>query len=426
MYRFVFFFSFFALITSNFAFERINFIPKLSLSYAYEDQELNLSNKAFSLKRMQSNIVPIRSYEAISPANFTGLLLNPEGYILTNNILTKNLSKFLVYLGTKPVIAEVLAVDYETDIALLKIDQEYGRYLQFKQDANFQDGDVIFAVSQGLKDAKPADYSITQGMMTNAKTYKTSFEVTKKNFFLFDDMGRFVGMSHQRKQKNFFLNAQKILEIANEMIKKAEFLRMYLGFNVADISEKLKLFFAQQQGVVIRKILDNSPAAAAGFKRGDLLIEFKRQKVLNSSKFADLVYAQKPGSTIEIAYYRNHKYYRSDVNLSSLESILKYDINTLLYKGLILKPIDSKTRSKLALEATTQGVIVNAVEVPSVSAEKGFEKNDIIIQVNGKNITSLSDLKPFLGLGIPLKMLVMRGFVVLKKEFKIQVALKAQ
>jgi serine protease Do len=162
-----------------------------------------------------------------------------------------------------------------------------------------------------------------------------------------------------------------------------------LGVNISDISDDMSKFYNDNYGALITGIEEHSPAAKAGLKRGDLIIEIEGKKITSASELKNTVGSYAPSKTVTVKFLRDKKVESKNVTLATLDS--KIVNGEFEYKGLKLTQIDSSRKQQL--NVSINGVLVINVDEKSEAFGAGIRKNDIIIQVEDSEIATLDDFK---------------------------------
>ncbi|PNV84309.1 MAG: peptidase S1, partial [Sulfurimonas sp.] len=187
----------------------------------------------------------------------------------------------------------------------------------------------------------------------------------------------------------FAIPSNMVTSIATSLIDSGKFTRAYLGVTIADISEDMSSFYDENYGALITGVEDNSPAAKAGLKRGDLIISVNGKKIESASELKNTIGSYAPQRVVNIKFLRDKKIDIVNVTLATLDS--KIVAGEFEYKGMKLSEITPAIKQQLGL--TIEGVIVKEVDQNSEAFDSGVRKNDIIIQVENNEITTLDDFK---------------------------------
>ncbi|MFA6684738.1 MAG: PDZ domain-containing protein [Arcobacteraceae bacterium] len=152
--------------------------------------------------------------------------------------------------------------------------------------------------------------------------------------------------------------------------------------SIGDINADAKDFYQNKNGALVMDVQGGSPAAKAGLKRGDLIIEIDSKPVLDASDLRNRIGMMVPNTNISIKYIRDKKTIVTNATLVTLddEKVVATNGNFKLFKGLKVKEADGS-------------IVVVEVEKGSNADKKGFRINDMIIQVENMPVATLDDLK---------------------------------
>ena len=345
--------------------------------------------------------------ERIQRALGSGVIISEDGYIVTNNHVVDGADKIVVNLvgDKKEYEAKLIGKDEKSDLAVIKIDKKDLNAVSFFDSDKVQVGDVVFALGNpfGLHE------TITQGIVS--ATGRSGVGIVEyENFIqtdasinpgnsggaLINSRGDLIGINSAILSKSggnvgigFAIPSNMVTSISKQLIESGKFSRAYLGVSISDVSEDMSKFYNNNYGALVTAVEDDTPASDAGIKRGDLIVALNSKEIKSASELKNLVGTFAPNSVVTIKYLRDKKLKTTEVKLGSLENIAPG--GTVIYKGLSLKDIDTKTRTKLMLSSEVNGVIITEVDPKSSAARIGVQKGDIIIQVESKEIKNMKE-----------------------------------
>lgn len=345
--------------------------------------------------------------ERVQRALGSGVIISEDGYIVTNNHVVDGADKIVVNLvgDKKEYEAELIGKDEKSDLAVIKIDKKDLKAVSFFDSDKVRVGDVVFALGNpfGLHE------TITQGIVS--ATGRSGVGIVEYEDFiqtdasinpgnsggaLINSKGDLVGINSAILSKSggnvgigFAIPSNMVASIAKQLIISGKFSRAYLGVNISDVSEDMSKFYNNNFGALVTGVEDGTPAQKAGLKRGDLIIAVNNKEIKSSSELKNTIGTFPPKTEVTIKFLRNKKLKTTEVKLGSLEDVAPGD--TVSYKGLELKDIDSQTRSKLMLSPEVEGVIIMKVDPKSNAASIGIQPGDVIIQVENKEIKNTKE-----------------------------------
>jgi len=332
----------------------------------------------------------------------SGVILSPDGLIVTNNHVIKGASELQVTLNNnKTYVAEVIGTSSQNDIALLKIDATNLDYLPFGDSDQIKVGEWVLAVGNpfnltstvtaGIVSAKARDLSGSDDqfqsfIQTDAAVnpgnsggalVNTRGELIGINTAITSQTGSFVGYSFAIPSNNAKKMVEDLIEFGN--VRKA-----ILGVRGTDLNSETakQLQIDISQGFYINGVDPKSGAYEAGLKKGDIIKSIDNIKI---RKFADMtgyLSSKNPGETVTITYLRNNNERESKVTLDIFKVYQIEDI------GLEVSEI---SEDQLQKYGASSGVVISKV-LPN-----SFTKNDItgvlITKINDKEVYTIEDVK---------------------------------
>lgn len=331
----------------------------------------------------------------------SGVIVSGDGYIITNSHVVDGADEITVTLAgdsTTEHKAKLIGTDPKSDVAVIKIEQKNLPFIQFANSNKVREGDVVFAIGNPFGVGETITSGIVSalnksGVGINAyENYiQTDASINPGNSggALVDSRGALVGINTaiiSRSGGNvgigFAIPSNMAKSIATSLVKDGVVKRGYLGVSIGDINADAKDFYQNKNGALVMDVQGGSPAAKAGLKRGDLIIEIDSKPVLDASDLRNRIGMMVPNTNISIKYIRDKKTIVTNATLVTLddEKVVATNGNFKLFKGLKVKEADGS-------------VVVVEVEKGSNADKKGFRINDMIIQVENMPVATLDDLK---------------------------------
>lgn len=267
----------------------------------------------------------------------SGVIISPDGYIMTNDHVIKNTATVKVTVGqgdsAKEYTARVVGTDPYTDIAVVKINTD-GRRLAFAQLGNSDDvrvGDWAIAVGNplnigttvtlGIISAKDRKDLQAEGSHLAGSRIQTDAAINPGNSggALADINGRVIGINEAIYSPTgsyvgigFAIPINDARKVAEQLIQSGKVVRPYLGISygplkaIDDLNARREygLPLSSDDGVVVRAISPNSPASAAGLLPGDLILEADGQKIATTDSLNDLIQKKSVGQTLTLSITR--------------------------------------------------------------------------------------------------------------------------
>ncbi|MEN2433824.1 Do family serine endopeptidase [Weeksellaceae bacterium A-14] len=358
----------------------------------------------------------------------SGVIISPEGYIITNNHVVKDASKLEVVLSNKKsYIATLVGTDPNTDIALLKIDEKGLPYLNFGNSDAVEVGQWVLAVGNplGLNSTVTAGIISAKGRSINLLSQQSNTPI--ENFLqtdaainpgnsggaLVDINGNLIGINSAISSNTGYYEGYGFAVPANlarkvvEDIKKFGLVqRAFLGIGYLDLSNERDVMAYNMQkntklksgsGIYVTQISENGGAEDAGIKSGDIITKMDNTPIGGFSDMSFVVGSKRPGDKVTVTYLRNGKTYTTDVTLKDAKGNTKYrskaDLSVTEKIGAEFEPLSNRIKVDYGLES---GVIVKNVVSGGMFDQRGITDNYIVMEVNGKAVNSQKDIEKIL------------------------------
>lgn len=362
----------------------------------------------------------------------SGVIVDPEGFILTNahvigaaqriQVLVplpaenRATSKSVIKPAGKLVNAQLVGLDRETDIAVLRIEEKGLRHLRFGDSENVQQGQLVFAfgspfglentvtmgvVSSTARQIRPdhpmiyiqTDASINPGN-SGGPLVDASGALVGINTFILSSTGSNAGLG--------FAAPSNISRSVYEQIRKhGRVRRGQIGIQAQTISPALAqaLQLGQDSGVVVGDVAPKGPAATAGIEIRDVLLTLDGKPLENARQFGVNIY-QKAGETVTLEVLRGKEKLTKQVavlerprDTEPVLSLLSGDANHVTKLGIMALNIDEKVTPLLPQLRKLSGVVVAGVLTEASGHGDTFYPADVIYAVNNTAVSSLSDLQ---------------------------------
>jgi len=350
----------------------------------------------------------------------SGVLISPDGYIVTNNHVVEGAVDVRVTMSNRRILqAKVIGTDPLTDLAVIKVDGHDLPSVPWGDSTNLHPGQTVlafgnpfgfrFTVTRGIVSAlnRPNPYSdnprkpggfiqtdaaINQGN-SGGPLVDARGEVVGINTFLVSPSGAFSGMG-------FAIPSQIVRPTVESLIRDGKVTHAYIGIGINDVTPENSKFFkmTDANGALVTQVEPDSPGAKAGLKIGDVITELDGQKVTDASDLQVAVGLKAPNTTIKLGIMRDGKELTLRVTLEALGSRDKGDVYAengkgKMHWGLGLADLNSDTREQAQAPDTLHGAVIERVQPGSPADDAGLRPGDVILQVNHKDVQSASDVK---------------------------------
>lgn len=342
----------------------------------------------------------------------SGLIVDDEGHIVTNNHVVGDATEIEVRLSDKTkLIAHVIGKDPDTDLALLKVSA--GRPLtsaRFGDSTGVKVGQWVLAVGNpfGL------DQTVTLGVVSgigreniNLSRYEnfiqTDASINPGNSGgpLFNLRGEVIGINtaiiNFAQGIGFAIPSNMAKQVIEQLLANGKVVRGWLGVGIQPLTAELAKKFGVTEGggVLVNEVFEKDPAALAGIQPGDVIVRINGVVVDSPNKLSRLIGTLAPGATSQIEVVRDLKHLHLNIPLTERPDS----------PVLASVPRIEKVESKLGLEVQestaglvekfrlrqSKGVVITKVEPNSLAQAEGLQEGDLIIEVNRTEVSSLGD-----------------------------------
>lgn len=360
----------------------------------------------------------------------SGVIISPDGYIISNNHVVAGANKLEVVLSNKKsYIATLVGTDPNTDISLLKIEEKGLPYLNFANSDNIEVGQWVLAVGNplglnstvtaGIISAKGRGIGIlgSQGKASNPieSFIQTDAAINPGNSggALVNSNGDLIGINSAIQSTTgyyqgygFAVPSNLARKIVEDIKKFGIVQRGFLGVQSLDLSDEqqVKSYNLQKKtninigsGVYITGFGDNSGAEDAGLKVGDVITKIDAMPVTDFADLSIAIGSKRPGDKVTVTYLRNGKENIASVTLKDQKggtsTRTKADLSVSEKIGADFEPLSDSFKTNYGLNS---GVIARNVAEGSEMDKIGVVSNYIIIEINGKPVNSQKDVEKIL------------------------------
>lgn len=348
----------------------------------------------------------------------SGVIVSPEGYILTNNHVVDGATDVRATLSDRREFqARIVGTDPKTDIAVLKIEASDLLPITIGDSSKVEVGDTALAIG----DPFGVGQTVTKGIISatgrgnlGIEAYEdfiqTDAPINPGNSggALINDRGELVGIntaiithgSGGSQGIGFAVPANLARQVMEEILKNGKVTRAYLGIYPQDVTPGIAKAFGEKEphGVLIGDISPNSPAQAGGLQRGDIILAVNGKPMTDSNQLRMTVSMMKPGTEAKLKIVRDGNTRDVSIKLNELpneeaENRNEQGHEEQALKGVEVANLTPETARELNLPPSTTGVVVKHVSPSSPLADSGLRRGDVIQEVNHKPVKSVSDLQ---------------------------------
>ncbi|KNB62466.1 MULTISPECIES: trypsin-like peptidase domain-containing protein [Chryseobacterium] len=360
----------------------------------------------------------------------SGVIISPDGYIISNNHVVAGANKLEVVLSNKKsYIATLVGTDPNTDISLLKIEEKGLPFLNFANSDNIDVGQWVLAVGNplglnstvtaGIISAKGRGIGILsgQGKASNPieSFIQTDAAINPGNSggALVNVNGDLIGINSAISSTTGYYQGYGFAVPANlarkvvEDIKKFGIVqRGFLGVTSLDLSNDQQVAFYNRDkkanikvgsGVYVTGFSKDSGAEDAGLKLGDVITKVDQMAITDFADLSISIGSKRPGDKVQVTYLRNGKETTTTVTLKDqnggTSSRSKADLSVIEKIGAEFEPLNDRFKTEYGLNS---GVVSKNVAEGGEMAKIGIVDDYIIIEINGKPVNSQKDVEKIL------------------------------
>jgi serine protease Do len=349
----------------------------------------------------------------------SGVIVSPEGYILTNNHVVDGATDVRVTLSDKREFkARVVGTDAKTDIAVLKIDTaDHLPSVVIGNSNNLEVGDYVLAIGNPFGLGGTVTMGIVSatgrsglGIEAYEDFIQTDAPINPGNSggALVNDRGELVGIntailangSEGNQGIGFAVPVAVARNVMDQIMHNGKVVRAYLGVMSEQVTPALaKAFHADRVGgALVSSVSPDSPAAHAGIEKGDIILSVNGQPVADSAQLAMHISLMQPGTDVTVKVLRDGAERTVNARLAELPTeTAKVDrpdhASDHAMEGVSVENVTPDTASELGLPRGASGVVVTQIDPASEAAGSGLQRGDVIQEVNRKPVHNVDDFQ---------------------------------
>ena len=367
--------------------------------------------------------MPMRPQPRIEHGLGSGVIISPDGYIVTNNHVVDGAVDLSVTTSDRRILpAKVVGVDPLTDLAVIKVNASNLPSVPWGDSTKLHPGQMVlafgnpygfrFTVTRGIISAlnrpnlsstdrrKPGEFIQTDAAINPGNSggplVDARGEVIGINTFLISPSGSFSGMG-------FAIPTQIVRPTVESLIKYGKVSHGYMGIGISDVTPENSRFFdlKKAEGAVVTQVEPNSPGAKAGLKTGDVIVQLDGHAVSDAGQLQVEVGQKQPGTTIKLGVIRAGNEMNMPVTLGSFGHNGEVESANADHQkprwGLGLADLTPDIRSERQVPQDIHGAIVGNVQPGSPADNAGLQRGDVIVEVDRHAVQSASDAAQQLG-----------------------------
>lgn len=368
--------------------------------------------------------MPIPFGNPVQRGQGSGFIISADGYIVTNNHVVGEADRMEVTLADgRRYEAVLVGADPQTEVALIKIDARDLPTVKLGDSNALRVGEWVLAigspfglnhtVTSGIVSARGrgnvgivdyADFIQTDAAINPGNSggplINLDGEVVGMNTAILSPSGASAGIG-------FAIPINMVKYVVDELRDHGAVTRGYLGISIQQLTPELARYFGldQSRGILVAEVSPNSPAARAGLKRDDVIVEIDGRPVGESGAFRSHISTTPPGTEVTLTVLRNGKRIEKDVRVGTLPQPERQarrtdgggsDIEDAGLKGKIgvgVQPLTSELAAQLGLDENESGLLVTQVVPGSPAARAGLRPGAVIKEVNRRPVEDIDSLR---------------------------------
>jgi serine protease Do len=348
----------------------------------------------------------------------SGVIVSPEGYIITNNHVVDGANDVRVTLSDKREFkARVVGTDAKTDIAVLKIDADHLPSIVIGNSNNLEVGDYVLAIGNPFGLGGTVTMGIVSatgrsglGIEAYEDFIQTDAPINPGNSggALVNDRGELVGIntailangSEGNQGIGFAVPVAVAHNVMDQILHNGKVTRAYLGVMSQQVTPAIAKAFHEDRviGALVSSVSPDSPAAHAGIQKGDIILAVNGQPVSDSAQLAMHISLMQPGTDVAVKVLRDGAERTVNARLAELPTetakVDRPDHSTdHAMEGVSVENVTPDTASQLGLPQTASGVVVTQIDPSSEAADSGLRRGDVIQEVNRKPVHNVDDFQ---------------------------------
>ena len=341
----------------------------------------------------------------------SGVIVDKEGYILTNNHVIKGADEIKVTLSDKREFkGRVIGTDQKTDLAVIKIDSDNLPVIHLGDSDALKVGETVLAIgipfglshtvtsgivsATGRANVGIADYEDfiqtdaainpgnSGGALVNIKG-----ELIGINTAIFSTSGGYQGIG-------FAIPSAMAKNVMQSLIKTGKVTRGWLGVTIQPLTPELSKQFGlgDEKGVLVGDVVEDSPAEKAGIHTGDVIVEFDGKEVKDPTHLRNMVAGTVPNTGVSLKVVREGGPQTVQVKIVEMSSDVQTTAKTSSdhLKGVSVQALTPEARESLDIPKRINGVVIADIEDGS-PADGILMKNDVIVEINRNRIKDMNE-----------------------------------
>ncbi|HEX3762975.1 MAG TPA: DegQ family serine endoprotease [Kofleriaceae bacterium] len=338
----------------------------------------------------------------------SGVIVSPDGVILTNNHVVENAETIKVALKDgRDLDAKLVGTDPQSDIAVLRVDQKDLPTLEIADSSRSRIGDLVLAIGNPFGIGQTVTMGIisavgraNMGITDYEDFIQTDAAINPGNSggALVDMDGKLVGINTAIASQTggyqgigFAIPSNMAMQVETAILHNGKVTRGWLGIAIQDVTSDLArdLDLKPHHGVLVSDVTRDSPATRAGLQRGDVVTAIDSTRIDDAGQLRTLIALAGKDKRVTVQLERHGKPMTLQATLGEAPSSRQApaQIEQGALSGLTVQPLDRALRSRLRLPDNVDGVVVTGAQ--SGPAASALRPGDVILEVNRKPVATV-------------------------------------
>jgi serine protease Do len=347
----------------------------------------------------------------------SGVIVSPEGYILTNNHVVDGATDVRVTLSDKRELkARIVGRDAKTDVAVLKVDAGDLTPIVIGDSSKVQVGDYALAIGNPFGVGQTVTMGIVSatgrsnlGIEDYEDFIQTDAPINPGNSggALINERGELIGVntaiiahgSEGNQGIGFAVPANLARQVMGDILRDGKVIRAYLGILPQDVTPAMAKAFGEKdtRGALVGDVTAGSPAENSGLRKGDIVLEVNGKPVAGSNDLRMGISMMRPEAVVTMKIWREGAERELTVQLAALpgseERAAKESKSGDALGGISVENLDGESARQLGLSPGASGVVITRIDPASQAADSGLQPGDVIQEVNRHPVANLHEFE---------------------------------
>lgn len=352
------------------------------------------------------------SYKDKPTAIASGVVLTPNGYIITNNHVVEDSEQDSIFVTTADGVvhlADIVGTDEYTDLAVIRIYTENLKPIEFGNSDVVEVGELALALGSPLGLSRTLTTGIVSAIGRGEDVIKTKDGTSSMSYFiqtdaavnpgnsgggLFNYKGELIGINSSIYSSTgysigygFAIPSTIVKNITKQLMAKGFVNRPYLGIDFDELDEKTakKYNSPQNKGIIITEVAEKSSASAGGLLKNDIIVKCDSKVITNSSELKNIMIAKSPGDSLSMAIYRNGELKNLSFVLSEFTS-----------KDLTTEYFSYKSSLNMELNNYSDKLSIKDIALYGAAYNAGIKEEDILVSIDNQPVSTFLQIKDIL------------------------------